>query len=165
MTCLKQDSATQFRRYWWALLCHMLVNISKSGWFNERSLGFAQRNPDYGFCVLTFPPRRRSRAPQPFCDEASLLSEPRSGELGERAKGRGAQGTRVAGKPSGCLFFWLLFFGQAKKSNPRQQARKNGQSFIPSKNFFTPFNQECACGLCVLPPFSMVSWNSCSSSF
>ena len=28
-----------------------------------------------GFPVLTFPPRRRSRAPQPFCEEASLLFE------------------------------------------------------------------------------------------
>jgi len=60
---------------------------------------------------------------------ASCLSDCvfRNRELGARAKYRGAQGTREAGKPSGCLFFWLLFFGQAKKSNPHSQGGKTAK--------------------------------------
>jgi len=37
-------------------------------------------------------------------------------ELRERRALREAQGTRAAGKPPGSPFFWILFFGGAKKS-------------------------------------------------
>jgi hypothetical protein len=50
--------------------------------------------------------------------ELDLLAGRRgkSCEFGERPKWREAQGTRVAGKPPGPPFFWVLFFGGAKKS-------------------------------------------------
>ena len=65
--------------------------------------------------------RGRSRASQGFWGQVSppCLSWPGvfpACELGERPKAREAQGTRIAGKPSGSPFFWVLFFGEAKKS-------------------------------------------------
>jgi len=45
-------------------------------------------------------------------------------ELRERRFAREAQGTRVAGKPPGSPFFWVLFFGGAKKSISPGWAKK-----------------------------------------
>jgi hypothetical protein len=57
------------------------------------------------------------RVSEPAC-RAGFASRRRGKccEFGERSKYREAQGTRVAGKPSGSPFFWVLFFGGAKKS-------------------------------------------------
>jgi len=44
-------------------------------------------------------------------------------ELRERRALREAQGTRVAGKPPGSPFFWVLFFGGAKKSTSPFRAK------------------------------------------
>jgi len=41
----------------------------------------------------------------------------KSCEFGERPNRREAQGTRVSGQAFGTPFFWLLFFGGAKKSS------------------------------------------------
>jgi len=40
-----------------------------------------------------------------------------------RWRRRASQGTRVAGKPSGPRFFWVLFFGGAKKSTSPERAK------------------------------------------
>jgi len=45
-------------------------------------------------------------------------------ELRERRALREAQGTRVAGKPPGSPFFWVLFFGGAKKSTSPEWAKQ-----------------------------------------
>jgi hypothetical protein len=52
-------------------------------------------------------------------------------ELRERRALREAQGSRVAGKPPGLPFFWVLFFGEAKKvQEPPAHAR---ESTLPIK--------------------------------
>ena len=53
------------------------------------------------------------------------LSPSKMGEFSERRIYRGAQGTRsvAEGWPLGCLFFCLLFFGQAKKRRARAGRR------------------------------------------
>jgi len=58
---------------------------------------------------------------------ASCLSDCvfRNRELGARAKYRGAQGTREAGKTSGCPSLWLLSLGHARESDPRSSAEKS----------------------------------------
>ena len=57
------------------------------------------------------------RASEPYC-RAGFASRRRSKfcEFGERSKYREAQGTRFSGQAAGPRFFWVLFFGGAKKS-------------------------------------------------
>jgi hypothetical protein len=64
--------------------------------------------------VLTLTPVWRRRASQCKPEQARALFE--RSELRERRALREAQGTREAGKPPGSPFFWVLFFGGAKKS-------------------------------------------------
>jgi hypothetical protein len=47
--------------------------------------------------------------------------------LRKRRALREAQGTREAGKPPGSPFFWVLFFGGAKKSTSPFRAKHEGK--------------------------------------
>ena len=55
-------------------------------------------------------------------------------ELRERRALREAQGTRVAGKPSGSPFFWILFFGEQRKvSRPNGRNKKVKEAPLPER--------------------------------
>ena len=75
------------------------------------------------------------RVSEPFC-RAGFASRRRGKccESGERSKYREAQGTRVSGQAVGPRFFWVLFFGGAKKSTSpfraKPEVRKENDSPI-----------------------------------
>jgi hypothetical protein len=75
------------------------------------------------------------RISEPTC-RAGFASRRRSKccEFGERSKPREAQGTRLAGKPTGSPFFWVLFFGEAKKSTSPEGAKHNRQRIASSSH-------------------------------
>jgi len=50
--------------------------------------------------------------------------------LRERRALREAQGTREAGKPPGSPFFWILFFGGAKKSISPEWAKQEAKKYL-----------------------------------
>jgi hypothetical protein len=68
-----------------------------------------------------FPPRLAQPSIAVKAGRRSRLFE--RSELRERRALREAQGTREAGKPSGSPFFWVLFFGGAKKSTSPNRAK------------------------------------------
>jgi hypothetical protein len=90
----------------------------------------------------------RNRVSQPVRDEASRRVEldlraggrGKSGEFGERPNRRETQGTRnliadgVPGKSPGPPFFWVLFFGGAKKSTLPGRAKYVNKLFCLSCN-------------------------------
>ena len=69
------------------------------------------------------------RASEPSC-RAGFASRRRGKccESGERSKYREAQGTRVSGQAVGPHFFWVLFFGGAKKSTSPCRAKPSAQN-------------------------------------
>jgi len=69
-------------------------------------------------------PLGRRRATQALADKGRGLSEGRSPEFRSPRQRRVAQGTGRGPAPTqGCLFLWLLSFGQTKESTPARQAR------------------------------------------
>ena len=73
-------------------------------------------------------PLGRRRATQGLAEKGRALSEGQSPELRSPRQHRVAQGTGRSPAPTqGCLFLWLLSFGQAKESTPAVNAERSGQ--------------------------------------
>jgi hypothetical protein len=81
-------------------------------------LGECKREQGGGVSVLTFAPVGAAEHRRNFENKrASLYFEK------HRARLRSGLVVQIAGKPSGSPFFWVLFFGEAKKSTSPLRAK------------------------------------------
>ncbi len=91
-------------------------------------------------------PLERRRATQAGAEKGRALSEGRSPELRSPRVSRVAQGTGRSPAPTqGCLFLWLLSFGQAKESTPARQARKPAVANKEVRQRSTPAGNAESC--------------------
>ncbi len=117
-----------------------------------------RRRPVVGF-DFDFPrPVGAAEHRSPFAmKRASCLRRPciSGAELGERANGREAQGTRRSGPAFGSPFFWVLFFGEAKKSTSPSKGRKEG----PIERLLSE-SGDCRAALAMTGLHRMTAWRS-----
>lgn len=136
---------------------------SQSWWFSDPPSGAAEH-----------------RRPHPAQRDASLAGEPpcravfasrqtqqmlqvrRAPERPRSARGPVMSYCEWPGKPPGSPFFWLLFFGDAKKSNSRPKARNPRLLSGEQQNYCTGTSSNgAACGTRRVPDRRQSSADSC----